>query len=250
MNIKDYFTKNQNIIIAFSGGVDSALLLFLAKKYCRNVQAVFVKSEFQPDFELNGAIKTAEEIGVKLNVINISVFDNEKIISNNQDRCYHCKKAIMQSICTFAKKYDGYTVIDGTNASDNADERPGYKALLELSVQSPLRLCGMTKKDIRKTAEKYSIRVFDKPSYSCLATRITPKTKITHELLDITQKAESEMFAIGLSDFRVRFCNSNAVLQMSGKDFTVFNSKREEIYTALKKYYNNVYLDLRERKDG
>jgi len=247
MNIRDYFSANKNIIVAFSGGVDSAVLLFLVKKFAENVVAVFVKSEFQPDFELEDAYRVSKEIGVELNIININVIHNENIISNPADRCYHCKKRIMQSICDFAADYEGYVIADGTNASDDVNDRAGYKALQELGIHSPLRMSDITKDQIRQIAKENNISVSDKPSYACLATRVPTGTEITPRILDITQKAEQELFALGFNDFRVRYMNDNALLQLSANDFRIFADKKDEIYSILSKYYKNVYLDLKGR---
>lgn len=247
MNIRDYFSVNKNIIVAFSGGVDSSVLLFLAKKYAENVIAVFVKSEFQPDFELEDAIRVSDEIGIELNIININVINNKNIISNPADRCYYCKKMIMQRICDFAVNYDGYVIADGTNASDDVNDRAGYKALQELGIHSPLRMSGITKDQIRQIAKENNISVCDKPSYACLATRVPTGTEITARILDNTQKAEQELFASGFNDFRVRYMNGNALLQLNSNDFKKIADKKDEIYNILSKYYKNVYLDLKGR---
>ncbi len=247
MNIKEYFSVNKNIIVAFSGGVDSAVLLLLAKKYADHVAAVFVKSEFQPDFELEDAVRVSYEIGVALNIININVINNINIISNPADRCYYCKKMIMQSICEFASKYDGYVIADGTNASDDVNDRAGYKALQELGIHSPLRMSGITKEQIRQIAKENNISVSDKPSYACLATRVPAGTKITAQILDKTEKAEQKLFNLGFNDFRIRYMDGNALLQLNAKDFKMFLDKKEEIYSILSKFYNNVYLDLKGR---
>lgn len=247
MDVQEYFLLNQNIIVAFSGGVDSAVLLYLAKKYAKNVIAVFVKSEFQPQFELVDAYNICSQFGIELKVLTVDMLSNNQIISNPKDRCYYCKHTIMNCILDFAKNYDNYVIAEGTNASDDVSDRPGYKALIQLGVQSPLRLLGITKTQIRQIAGENNISVANKPSYACLATRIPTGTKITKEILVKTESSENVLFNLGFTDFRIRYMDGNALLQLSRNDFDVLFEKRETVFAALGKYYNNVYLDLRER---
>lgn len=249
-SINNFFKRYNKAAVSFSGGVDSSVLLFLAKSNNADVKAYYIKSDFQPRFELRDAITVSDSLDIELEIINIDVLNDNRIASNPENRCYFCKKAIFNTVISKAKS-DGYNVVfDGTNASDDINDRPGYKALRELGVLSPLRLFGFSKKDIRFIANKNSIAVADKPSYSCLATRISTGTQITKELLEKTENAENELMKIGFSDFRVRYLNGDAKLQITDSDIPLLIENREKITAVLKKYYRNILFDLKTRKSN
>ncbi|MCL2254277.1 MAG: asparagine synthase-related protein, partial [Lachnospiraceae bacterium] len=127
--LKQFFTENNTVALGFSGGVDSSYLLYAALHYGAKIRAYYVKSAFQPEFELKDADKLAEMLGADMKVINIGVLDNEEVTNNPPDRCYFCKKVIFGTLKKQALA-DGFTlIIDGTNASDDASDRPGMKAL-------------------------------------------------------------------------------------------------------------------------
>ncbi len=147
MTIEEFFQKYPRVAIAFSGGVDSAYLLYAAKQYAEAVTAYYVKSAFQPEFELADAKRLAAELGVELKVLLVDVLADSAVTDNPANRCYYCKRRIFTRIMESAD-LDGYSVLlDGTNASDDVSDRPGMKALAELQVLSPLRLCGLTKEE-------------------------------------------------------------------------------------------------------
>ena len=152
MEIKDFFAEHKKIALAFSGGLDSSFLMYAAKKYAEDVKAYYVKTAFQPEFEYKDAVRMAGEIGVELEVINMDILSNCAITANDKDRCYYCKKMMMETIVAKAKE-DGYDeVMDGTNASDDAKERAGMKVLGELGIFSPLKICGIRQlKKLKKT---------------------------------------------------------------------------------------------------
>lgn len=146
MELISFFNEVKEAAIAFSGGVDSSFLLYAAKRFECNARAYFVKTQFQPEFELDEAVKFAESLDMPLTVLSYDILAHEEIARNSPERCYYCKSAIMKLIFDAAAR-DGYsTVLDGTNASDDALDRPGMKAIHELGVRSPLRECGLTKK--------------------------------------------------------------------------------------------------------
>ncbi len=246
MNIKDFFEENKNVTVALSGGVDSAVLLCLAKKYAENVYAVFVKTEFQPEFEQTDAEEICKALGVRLDIIRTSVMECSSIIQNNADRCYYCKKRIFSLICGYAKSRNAVTV-EGTNADDDISNRPGYRALGELGVLSPLRIFGYTKADIRKIAEENNLSVKDKPSYACLATRIPTGTVITKDILSATENAEGQLFRYGFNDFRIRYRNGGALLELTAKDRERYITHKSIIDNSLLKYYNKISLSTEIR---
>lgn len=248
MNLEQFFKENPRSAIAFSGGVDSAYLLYAAVKYGAAVKAYYVKTAFQPRFEQEDALRMAEELGAEMQILSLDILCDKAVTANPPDRCYHCKKEIFSAILEAAKA-DGFSLLlDGTNASDDAADRPGMRALKELAVRSPLRECGLTKAEIRRMSKEAGLFTHDKPAYACLATRIPVGEEITAEKLQRTEQAESRLTALGLRDFRVRMQGGSAKLQVSASDLETVLQNREKIVTELKKYYDSVLLDLEVRK--
>lgn len=249
MEISEFFEKNKKVAVAFSGGVDSSVLLALALKNAQSVAAYYVKTQFQPEFELRDAVKIADILGAELKIIDFDILSDSDVVKNPADRCYYCKKNILKCITETARA-DGFDIIlDGTNASDDVNDRPGYKALRENGVLSPLRECGYTKEMIRSFARDFGLSVADKPSYACLATRIPTGTPITGELLSLTERNEDYLRSLGFKNFRIRYNGKAARLEMGKNEFCLLFKNREEIYKKLSDEYSDVYLDLRERAD-
>lgn len=247
MLLLDFFRDCSKAAIAFSGGVDSAYLLYAAIQYGADVRAYYVKSEFQPQFELDDATRLAEQLGAKMTVIPLDVLSCGLVAKNPPDRCYHCKKEIF-SVITAAASKDGFSVLlDGTNASDEEGDRPGMRALRELRVLSPLRECGLTKAKIRELSKEAGLFTWDKPAYACLATRIPTGDAITKEKLAATESAEDTLFSLGFTDFRVRMIGTAAKLQFPKEQLEKLLQCREQVVSELKKYYSNVWLDLEVR---
>lgn len=247
MSLKEFFTEYPRVAVAFSGGVDSAYLLYVAKKYAKKVCAYYVKSHFQPQFELDDAIKLAKQLDVEVKIINLDILSVPFVKENPENRCYYCKKAIFSAIINEAKK-DRYTVlIDGTNASDDENDRPGVKALRELSVLSPLKECGLTKMDIRKESKEAGLFTWDKPAYACLATRVATGEELTVEKLSATECAEDYLHSLGFTDFRIRLKDGVGKIQINEAQMPKLLENRKGILEFLKKYYNSVVLDLEVR---
>lgn len=249
MTLQDFFRQNPKAAIAFSGGVDSAYLLYAAIKSGANVKAYYVKTVFQPQFELEDAKRLAEELGAEMVILDCDILCNEVVTANPADRCYHCKKTLF-GILTETAKEDGFTlVLDGTNASDDAADRPGMRALTELSVRSPLRECGLTKSEIRRLSKEAGLFTWEKPAYACLATRIPTGESITDEKLQKTEIAESFLTSLGLRDFRVRLMGNTAKIQVPPAGLEKVLANRESIIMELKKYYDSILLDLEVRDE-
>lgn len=247
MELQEFFKVHPKAAIAFSGGVDSAYLLYAAGKNAKDVTAYYVHAAFQPAFELEDAKRLAADIGAKMKILEVDVLSDETVVANPPDRCYYCKRQIFGNILRAAAE-DGYTlVLDGTNASDDAGDRPGMKALKELEVRSPLRECGLTKTRIRELSREAGLFTWNKPSYACLATRVPAGTPITAEILAQTEAAESFLFSLGLTDFRVRYLDGHARLQVPEDQLANVMEQREQILAELKKYYKSVLLDFETR---
>ena len=249
MELKEFFAQNPKAAIAFSGGVDSAYLLYAAIKYGADVKAYYVKGPFQPHFELEDARRLASELGADMEIIPLNVLENDDISSNPPERCYHCKRAILTAIMDRAGK-DGFgLLLDGSNASDDAADRPGMRALKELSVRSPLRECGLTKAEIRRLSKEAGLFTHNKSAYACLATRIPTGEAITPEKLEATERAEEYLFSLGFKNFRIRLFNGCARIQLRAADMPKAVAQANEINQKLKKYYASVMLDMEARDE-
>lgn len=247
MDLKSFFQEHKKVALAFSGGVDSSYLLYAAKKYGADVKAYFVKSCFQPSFELEDARKLSDTLAANIKILYSDVLGDEKVVKNSDERCYFCKLNIFRDIIEAAKE-DGYdTVVDGTNASDDASDRPGMKALREMNVLSPLRLCGITKNDVRRLSKEAGLFTWDKPAYACLATRIPTGIPIDGEDLLKVEGAEKRLFTLGFRDFRVRMFNKGARIQLKEEEMLRAVTMRKDIVEALKEYFDVILLDMEER---
>lgn len=247
MNLEDFFQVNPSVAVAFSGGVDSAYLLAQGSKYTKKIKAYYVKSAFQPAFELEDARLFAKQLKCDMQIIDIDVLCNETIVNNPSNRCYYCKKVIFNTILEYARKDGFITLLDGTNASDEMQDRPGMKALQELQVLSPLREAGLTKTMIRQLSKSENLFTHDKPSYACLATRVPTDVKITKEILIKIEKSEDLMKTLGFTDFRIRYLENIAKLQLPQAQMYKAIDKKHEILEALSPYYKEVLLDLSPR---
>ena len=247
MDLKEFFRQHPKAAIAFSGGVDSSYLLYAALQCGADVRAYYVKGAFQPQFELDDAQRLARDIHAPMTVLRADVLRDETVTANPANRCYYCKKVVFSSIAQAALA-DGYTLLlDGTNASDDAGDRPGMRALQELQVLSPLRLCGLTKPEIRRLSKEARLFTWDKPAYACLATRIPAGEVITAEKLAATERAEDYLFSLGFTDFRVRYAAGAAKLQLPAAQWPRLLEHRAEILNTLRRDYTAVTLDLEVR---
>ena len=247
MELQEFFRQNPRAALGFSGGVDSSYLLYAARQYGAEVQPYYIKTAFQPEFEFEDAKRLCREIGAELTVLELDALADPAVAANPADRCYFCKRALFGTLSRRALA-DGYTLLlDGTNASDDTGDRPGMRALRELAVRSPLRECGLTKAEIRARSKEAGLFTWDKPAYACLATRIPAGETITAEKLEKTERAETYLFSLGLTDFRVRYFAGAARIQVPEGQVSLVLEKRAEILTELKKDYPAVLLDLEVR---
>ena len=247
MTLLAFFKENPKAALGFSGGVDSSYLLYAGVQAGADIHPYYIKTAFQPQFELDDAERLCAQLGIPLTVLELDVLKNEAVTANPPDRCYHCKTALFGALSAQALA-DGYTLLlDGTNASDDAGDRPGMRALKELHVCSPLRECGLTKAEIRRLSREAGLFTWDKPAYACLATRIPSGDAITAEKLLATERAVAFLFSLGLTDFRVRNYHGAARLQFPEAQLNAVLARRAEILQELKKDYPAVLLDLEVR---
>ena len=247
MELQSFFAQHPKVALGFSGGVDSSYLLCAGLRCGADVRAYYVKTPFQPQFELDDALRLAAGLGAAVTVLEPELLCRDQVASNPADRCYHCKKALFSALRERALR-DGYPVlIDGTNASDDPGDRPGVRALRELKVRSPLRECGLGKQEIRRLSRREGLFTWDKPAYACLATRVPTGRRITPGLLARIEKAEDALFALGFTDLRVRVYGDAARLQLPPGQLQRALECRGEITAALRPYFYPVLLDMEGR---
>lgn len=247
MELTEFFAQNPKAALGFSGGVDSSYLLYAAMQAGADVRPYYIKTAFQPEFELEDAKRLCAQLGTQMTVLALDALQDPAVAANPADRCYHCKMGLFGTLAQRALA-DGYTLLlDGTNASDDASDRPGMRALTQLHVRSPLRECGLTKPQIRQLSRQAGLFTWDKPAYACLATRIPTGEPITAEKLQKTERAEAYLFSLGFTDFRVRYFGGAARVQLPQSQLTLALQHRGEILQELKKLYTAVLLDLEVR---
>ncbi|HHU06014.1 MAG TPA: ATP-dependent sacrificial sulfur transferase LarE [Clostridiales bacterium] len=248
MTLNEFFAENPRAALAFSGGVDSTYLLYAGLQSGADIRPYYIKTAFNPDSELEAARQLCESLGVSLQVLELDVFAFPEVISNPCDRCYYCKRALFSALLERTAA-DGYPVLlDGTNASDDFDDRPGMRALQEFGVRSPLRECGLTKPKIRALSREVGLPTWNMPSKACLATRIPAGTKITKDALQRVAGAEEALSRIGFWDLRVRKLGEVARIQLPEEQLGRAMELRSAIIKELSPFFTEVVLDMIPRK--
>lgn len=250
MTLQDFFAAHPKAALAFSGGVDSAYLLFAGLQCGADIRPYYGKSQFQPHFEFEDAMRLCRELGAEPRVLNLDALASADVRANGPERCYHCKMNMMSTILRAAEE-DGYPVLlDGTNASDDAGDRPGMRALKELKILSPLRLCGLTKRSIRRLSREAGLFTWDKPAYACLATRVKTGEEITGERLRAIEESEDYLFSRGFTDFRVRTSGKTALLQFPAEQLERAQQEEAEIAGRLGALFETISIDPEGRTKG
>jgi uncharacterized protein len=185
--------KGKRVLVAFSGGVDSSVLAHISQECALETVLLTVDSITFPRTELQAAMDAAEELGIKMKVIEVDELANQDLVRNPVDRCYHCKKELASVWLNTAEQLGMDIVVDGTNASDMNDHRPGAIALEEAGVISPFREYGITKEEIRSYARNAGLSVAERPSMACLSSRFPYGTEITEERVKRVDKVEQDV---------------------------------------------------------
>ncbi len=245
----------EDVMVAFSGGVDSSLILKVAcetaKKNGTIVYAATMRTKLHPAQEIEHAKGVAEEIGAEHIVIPVDELMEAGIGDNPVDRCYRCKKHLFQKMLTQAQTFRITHILEGTNEDDLHVYRPGLKALKELGIISPLADAGFTKAEVRSLAEKYGISVSNRPSMPCLATRFPYGTRLSYEELEKVEKGETFLKKLGVYNVRLRIHGDTARIEVDAADFPVILAHRAEITACIKELgYSYITLDLEGFRSG
>lgn len=252
--LKDRLKQMDRVIIAYSGGVDSTFLLKAASlSGLSEILAVTGLSESLPGEEFSFAKKMAESLSVKHRTIVTEELKDSNYSDNPPDRCYYCKKELFSRLKEIAGKEDFPFVLDGTNADDAVDWRPGRRAAAEEGVHSPLLDTGFSKKEIREISKALGLPTWDKPATPCLSSRFPYGQKITPEALERVNKAEAFIRRFGIKELRVRNHQEVARIEILPEDFPKLteDAVREEIIHFLGSLgFKYIALDLRGFRSG
>jgi len=253
--LEEYLINLKKVLIAFSGGVDSTFLL----KVCldvlgkENVLAVTARSSTYPSRELEEAKELAKSLGANHEIIVSEELEVPGFSENPPERCYYCKKELFGKLVKIARERGFNFVLDGSNADDAGDFRPGMKAKDELGVKSPLKEAGLTKAEIRALSQKMGLPTWNKPSFACLASRFPYGERITGEKLDRVGRAEEILRGLGFSQYRVRNHADLARIEVLPEEIERFfeRSLREKVVAEFKKLgFVHVSLDLTGYRTG
>lgn len=253
-NLKKYIKELGSAVIAFSGGVDST---FLAK-VCKDVLndsclAVTATSSTYPEREFKEALELAKEIGIRHKIIKSEELEIEGFSKNPIDRCYYCKSELFSKLKKVADDEGIEYVLDGTNADDTGDFRPGRRAAKELGVKSPLLECGFTKDDIREMSKRLGLPTWNKPAYACLSSRFPYGQEITSEKLSMVEKSEEYLLNLGFVGFRVRHHGDIARIELNPDQINMMLDEniRKKVVSKLKEIgFKYVSLDLEGYRTG
>jgi uncharacterized protein len=252
LKLKEILTGMGSVLVAYSGGTDSTLVLKVAHdELGEKVIAVTAVSASLPATDRAEAEKIARQIGVKHILMETEETSDPEYLANASNRCFFCKKETYGKLTTYAEIHGFHTIVDGTNADDTGDYRPGRKAASEFHVRSPLLEAGFTKAEIRSLSHELGLPNWDKPAAACLSSRIPYGTTITLEALSQVERAEALLHGLGLRQLRVRHHGLVARIEAEPDDFPHLLEHRNEIVTTLKALgYTYVSLDLAGFRSG
>lgn len=242
--LKNHLLQLERVVVAFSGGVDSSLLAKVSRDVLGdNAVAVTLVSPMIPAWDLADAESVASQIGVEHILLETNLMQTVK--DNVPNRCYHCKKEGLKAIVQLAKEKELGVVIEGSNADDTNDYRPGTKAIEELKILSPLKTAGFNKQEIRALSKALGLPTWNKPAYACLATRIPCGSEITADKLKKIEMAEMYLHSLGYLRVRVRVHGEVARIELAPEDRKKFcNPQTMDRVSRQLKAYGFTYVSL------
>lgn len=241
----------EGLAVAFSGGIDSSLLLALACQTGKPVEAVMLHSQLMPLRDADIARRVADECGARLTILPVELQDCAPVMENARDRCYHCKKTMFLELKRWCAARGIVHILDGTNADDLGVYRPGLKALRELGIRSPLAECGITKAEVRELAKTLGLSVASRPSSPCMATRLPYGTKLDFDVLHRLEEGEALLQAAGFAVCRLRLHGNLLRIEIPKTDFQRFLDKKDEIIPVLRDInFDYITLDLEGFRSG
>jgi uncharacterized protein len=242
----------ESVLVAYSGGVDSALVMAVAHEQLgeRALACIGVSPSY-PTREMRNAIKLAESAGIPYRLVDTEEHLDPNYAANPANRCYFCKSELHDRLKAIAAAEGWQVVVDGNNASDVGDFRPGMQAARERGVRSPLLEAGITKPEVRQIARYLGLQVWDKPAMACLSSRVPHGTAITPALLRQIEAAEDVLVAMGFTQFRVRHHGEIARIEVPVEDFARVLAHHEELVSGIQATgYRFVTLDLAGFRSG
>lgn len=250
--LKQLLEETESVLIAYSGGVDSAFLLKVARDVLGDrVVAVTARSPTYPEREYLEAQELARRLGVRFLSTSTDELSRQEFVSNAPDRCYWCKRGLFEKLREIARREHIRWVAEGSNFDDLKDFRPGWKAAQEIGVRSPLCEVELTKEEIRLLSRKLGLSTWDKAPFACLASRIPYGTAITREVLEKINRAEESLLSLGLRQVRVRHHGEIARIEVEPQDMEEIVRRREEAAGRLKALgYLYIVLDLEGYQSG
>lgn len=232
-------------MLAFSGGVDSSLLLAACVKAGVLTEVIMADTPLVPEFEKEDAREISSAFNVKLHILQLDPLTMPQFCANDAQRCYICKKMLFTQIKAYAEQLGYGCLLDGANADDSGDYRPGMQASKELGVRSPLLECGFTKADVRALAAQYGLAVASKPAYACLASRIAYQEPVTYAKLRRVEQAEAVLRELAFTDVRVRCHGDLARIEVQAQQILQAAEQRTVILEKLQQLgFTYVTLDL------
>ncbi len=250
--LEDTVRAMGRVVVAYSGGVDSTFLLKVAHRCLGgNARGIIGVSPSLARHDLEEALRIAQQIGVPCETIQVHEMDDPRYVANDERRCYYCKSALFHALTAYAQQHGYAYVLDGSNADDMGDYRPGMQAAAERGVRSPLMEVGLTKAEIRALSHELGLPTWDKPASPCLSSRIPYGTAVTPETLARVEAAELFLRRLGLRDLRVRHHGSLARIEVGPADFARILEQRERVVAGLEQAgYRYVTLDLAGFRSG